>query len=72
MNGRNAPQVGPALQSMLGDLVYPANTAWDKTAEQQALHQQGKFGEAGIHGKASVNGLIANGSVKVHSLTECL
>merc|ERR1712187_930937 len=41
----------------------PANTDWDQTWEQQALHQQGAFGHAGIHGKASVNGLIGNGQL---------
>jgi len=61
--GRNAQQVAQPLQSLLSDLVYPANTHWDQTVEQQALHQQGAFGNAGIHGKASVSGLIGNGQL---------
>jgi hypothetical protein len=61
--GRNAQEAAPHLQAMLSELVYPANTHWDQTVEQQALHQQGAFGHAGIHGKASVNGLIQNGQL---------
>merc|ERR1712048_536604 len=63
LNGRNALQVKPSLQAMLGDLVYPANTQWDQTVEQQALHQQGAFGHAGIHGKATVSSLIKGGQL---------
>jgi len=63
MPGRNVDQSGPHLERALQDLVYPANTQWDKTQEQQALNQQGAFGEAGIHGKASVAGLINSGQL---------
>merc|ERR1719343_914031 len=63
LHGRNAQQVAQPLQTMLSDLVYPANTHWDQTVEQQALHQQGAFGQAGIHGKASLSGLIGNGQL---------
>merc|ERR1712151_48137 len=63
LEGRNAQQAGPALEGVLQDLVYPANEQWDKTAEQAALHQQGKFGADGIHAKATANSLIANGQL---------
>merc|ERR1712232_153064 len=61
--GKNVDQSGPYLEHMLQDLVYPANTQWDKTQEQEALNKQGAFGAAGIHGKASVAGLIAGGQL---------
>lgn len=63
MHGRNADEAGPYLEAALQDLVYPANTQWDKTREQAALNDQGSFGEAGIHGKSSVSGLISDGQL---------
>merc|ERR1719356_1000442 len=53
LQGRNAQQAGPALEGVLQDLVYPANEQWDKTQEMSMMHQQGKFGENGIHAKAT-------------------
>merc|ERR1711976_712862 len=63
LGGRKPVDMKGPLQAMLGDLVYPANTQWDKTQEQHALHQQGAFGQAGIHGKATVNSLIKGGQL---------
>lgn len=61
--GRNVIQAGPHLERLLQDLVYPANEQWDKTQEQAMLHQQGQFGKAGIHAKATTASLIGSGQL---------
>merc|ERR1712050_814235 len=50
-------------ENVLSELVYPANTQWDQTQEQNALHEQGAFGKAGIHGKTTMGGQIEAGQL---------
>jgi len=61
--GRNVEASAGGLQYMLNDLVYPANDKWDDTAEHQNALKTGAFGEAGMMGKQTVNGLLASGNL---------
>lgn len=63
MGGQNVERSAPALQTILQDLVYPANTQWDKTQEQKAAMDAGAFGQNGMQGKATLNNLISNGEL---------
>lgn len=61
--GRNSQESGQGIQHLLNDLVYPANTQWDQTQEQQARGAQGAFGENGIHAKGGLNAVLKSGQL---------
>jgi len=63
VTGRNAGMSIPHLQQRLHEVVYPANEHWDQTLEQQQASQSGAFGEAGMHGKGTLQNLIKSGEL---------
>merc|ERR1719356_335170 len=63
LEGRSADSSRRHIERMLADLVYPANPHWDQTQEQQQRANNGDFGRAGIHGKATMDSLIKSGEL---------
>jgi stress response protein SCP2 len=58
------PRTGMSpVETLLEDLVYPASSQWDNTAEVRAANQQGGFAQPGLKGKATMNNLVASGNL---------